>query len=142
MSRADDIEAIRRLTHVFFWGWDTGDVDAATNVFTQDGINDESRVGSYVVRGHVALRQNFEALQPSFTHAFHVVGNHIIDFDDEDHAHGTSSFDGSGVLVDGRVARARHYFFDTYVRQADGWRIKTRTAHPLTPDEPPRTLTK
>ncbi|WP_051183140.1 nuclear transport factor 2 family protein [Nocardia vinacea] len=133
MARADDIEEIRQLTYKYFWGWDVDDIDAATEVFTPDGVNDESRLGSYVVRGHAELRANFAKYRPMMTHSFHLVGNHIIEFDDDDHAHGTNYFDGVAVLQDGSEIGGKHYFADTYVRTAAGWRIATRIVHPLMP---------
>lgn len=134
MSRADDVEEIRQLTHKYFFAWDIDDIDMATNVFTEDGVNDESSLGvPYVVRGHAQLRSNYEEIRPTMTHSFHMVGGHIIDFDDDDHAHGTNVFDGVAILVGGQEVSGKHYFADTYVRTPEGWRIATRKAHTLMP---------
>lgn len=133
MTRADDLEDIRQLTYKYFWGWDVGDVDAATEVFTPDGVNDETNLGSYLVRGHAELRANFLKMRPSLSHSFHMVGNHIIEFDDADHAHGSNYFDGVAVLTDGTQLFGKHAFVDTYVRTDEGWRIATRSVRLLTP---------
>lgn len=133
VTRADDIEDIRQLTYKYFWGWDVDDVDAATEVFTADGFNDETALGASKIQGHAALRAHFAKLRPTITHSFHMVGNHIIEFDDDDHAHGTNCFDGVAVLRDGTQVSGKHAFVDTYVRTESGWRISTRTARTLTP---------
>ena len=137
MTRADDIEDIRQLTYKYFWGWDIDDVDVATEVFTVDGTHDETALGSYKVRGHDELRANFAKYRPTMTHSFHMVGNHIIELDDTDHAHGTSYFDGVAVLRDGTEVSGKHAFVDTYVRTDAGWRIATRTVRTLTPTTGP-----
>lgn len=134
MSKIDDIEAIRRLTYQHFWGWDVGDVDAAIDVFTTDAVNDQTEIGSFVLRGQEELRAHFNEWRPLMTHSFHMVGNHIIDFDDEDHAHGINCQDGVAVMAaDGAHLAGKHYFEDTYVRTSDGWRIATRRAFGLMP---------
>jgi hypothetical protein len=134
MGRMEDIEEIRQLSYKYFLGWDVGDVEVMVNVFTKDGINDQSINGSFALRGHDALREHFNEWRPSMTHSFHMVGNHIIEFDDDDHAHGTNTQDGIAVMNDGQKLTGKHYFSDEYVRTPEGWRISKRVALELVPE--------
>jgi SnoaL-like domain len=134
MARIDDIEEIRQLSYKYFWGWDADEVEVMINVFTEDGVNDQTRNGSFIVKGHDELRKHFNEWRPAMAHVFHMVGNHIIEFDDDDHAHGTNCQDGIAVMKDGSRLSGKHYFSDEYVRTPKGWRISKRVALELLPE--------
>jgi hypothetical protein len=80
IDRLESLDAIRQLAARYCLALD---IDALVNLFPSD-----VRV-SRDARGRAALRRWFdETLRVQFTGTAHVTGNHIIEFDDADHAHG------------------------------------------------------
>ncbi|HEX7096415.1 MAG TPA: nuclear transport factor 2 family protein [Acidimicrobiales bacterium] len=83
IDRLESLDEIRQLVARYALALDMRDLDALVNLFPADVrvSRDET--------GRVALRRWFdETLRSQFTGTAHVTGNHIIEFDDSDHAHG------------------------------------------------------
>ncbi len=83
IDRLESLDAIRQLAARYCLALDMRALDALVNLFPAD-----VRV-SRDASGRQALRAWFdETLRVQFTGTAHVTGNHIIEFDDADHAHG------------------------------------------------------
>ena len=83
LDRLESLDAIRQLAARYCLALDMRALDALVNLFPADVrvSRDQS--------GRPALRRWFdETLRVQFTGTAHVTGNHIIEFDDPDHAHG------------------------------------------------------
>lgn len=83
MDRLESIEEIRQLVAKYALSLDMRDLDAHVNLFAED-----IRV-SRTESGRAALKRWLDdTLRLQFTGTSHQTGNHIIEFDDADHAHG------------------------------------------------------
>jgi ketosteroid isomerase-like protein len=83
LDRLESTEEIRQLVAKYCLALDMRDLDALVSLFPED-----VRV-SREHRGRKALRAWFdETLRVQFNGTAHVTGNHIIEFDDADQAHG------------------------------------------------------
>ena len=86
IDRLESIEEIRQLVSKYSLSLDMRDLDAHVNLFAED-----IRV-SREATGRAHLKQWLDdTLRLQFTGTSHHVGNHIIEFDDPDHAHGVLS---------------------------------------------------
>ncbi len=83
INRLEAIEEIRQLVAKYSLSLDMRDLDAHVNLFAPD--IQVSRTES----GRAALKKWLDdTLRLQFTGTSHQTGNHIIEFDDETHAHG------------------------------------------------------
>jgi len=83
IDRLESLDAIRQLAAKYALSLDMRDVDAHVNLFAED-----IRVSRYAV-GRPALKIWLDAMmRDQFAGTSHHIGNHIIEFDDPDHAHG------------------------------------------------------
>jgi uncharacterized protein (TIGR02246 family) len=83
LERLEARDEIRQLVARYCLALDMRDLDALAGLFPAD-----VRVGKDQT-GRAALRAWFDqSLREQFTGTAHVTGNHIVEFDDADHAHG------------------------------------------------------
>jgi len=82
VDRLLSIEAIRQLAYRYAWATDSRDLDTLVSLFI-----DDVQVGRDL-RGREALRANLESQLHGIGISILNVGNHIIDFEDDDHARG------------------------------------------------------
>jgi len=82
LDRMESLAQIRQLPSRYALALDSRDMDALVALFVPD-----VRVGRDAT-GRAALRQWFVATMREMRTSVHLVGNHIIDFDDADHARG------------------------------------------------------
>lgn len=83
IDRLESLDAIRQLVCKYALTLDMRDVDAHVNLFAED-----IRV-SREASGRPALKVWLDAMmRDQFTGTSHHIGNHVIEFDDPDHAHG------------------------------------------------------
>ncbi|MBN7796510.1 nuclear transport factor 2 family protein [Parahaliea mediterranea] len=83
LDRLESTEEIRQLVAKYALSLDMRDLDAHVNLFAADIRVSREKVG----RGHLK-RWLDDTLRLQFTGTSHHTGNHIIEFDDADHAHG------------------------------------------------------
>ena len=119
LDRMESIAAIRQLAFKYAVAVDMRDMDAIVNLYVTD-----AKVSEHA-RGRQALKRVFAEVLRTFTSSVHHVGNHIVEFDDADNAHG---------LV---YCRCEHeigavwlpmylYYLDIYKRVDGIWYIKRR----------------
>tara|TARA_R110002110_G_scaffold415561_1_gene650765 strand:- start:66739 stop:67380 length:642 start_codon:yes stop_codon:yes gene_type:complete len=83
IDRLESLDEIRQLPARYALSLDMRDMDAHVNLFAPDIRVSRDKVG----RAHLK-RWLDDTLRLQFTGTSHHIGNHIIEFDDPDHAHG------------------------------------------------------
>ncbi len=83
IDRLESLDEIRQLAAKYALSLDMRDLDAHVNLFAPDIRVSRDQVG----RGHLK-RWLDDTLRQQFTGTAHHIGNHVIEFDDADHAHG------------------------------------------------------
>jgi hypothetical protein len=83
IDRLESLDEIRQLPARYSLSLDMRDMDAHVNLFAPDIRVSRDKVG----RAHLK-RWLDDTLRQQFTGTSHHIGNHIIEFDDPDHAHG------------------------------------------------------
>lgn len=84
LDRLESLEEIRQLAAKYSLSLDMRDLDAHVNLFAPDIRISRELFG----RAHMKAWLD-ETLRDQFTGTSHHIGNHIIEFDDADHAYGT-----------------------------------------------------
>lgn len=107
-------EQIRQLASRYAIALDARDIDTLVSLFV-----DDVRIGRDLV-GHEALRANFSDQLRDLGVTILVVGNHVIDVADGDHATGIVSCRGEIEMGDQWVVQAIQYH-DTYERRDGRW---------------------
>ena len=107
-------DQMRQLAVRYALAVDCRDLDSLVELFIPDV--DCGRLGI----GHGALRQSFESQLRGGGVSVMLVANHVIDFDDEDHAHGIVYGIAETTQPEGWVRQAIQYH-DTYERREECW---------------------
>jgi hypothetical protein len=107
-------EQIRQLASRYAIALDARDIDTLVGLFVED-----VRVGRNLV-GHDALRASFTDQLRDLGVTILVVGNHVIDVADDDHATGIVSCRGEIEMGDQWVVQAIQYH-DIYERRDGAW---------------------
>jgi ketosteroid isomerase-like protein len=119
LARLVAIEEIRRLAHAYALAIDSRDIDALVDLFVDDVQVGRDR------RGRDALREDFTRQLREVGVTILFVGNHLIDFDDEQSARGIVYCKAEVQLGDRWVHQAIQYR-DTYARRDARWRFVRR----------------
>jgi hypothetical protein len=114
IDRLESRDAIRQLVSRYGVLIDSRDLDGLTNLFV-----DDARV-TRTERGHGPLRALLEHLCRQFTTSIHFVGNHTIDFVDDDHAEGVVYCKAEHEVDDQWIVMAIQYW-DRYERRDGRW---------------------
>jgi SnoaL-like domain len=120
IDRLESLDEIRQLAAKYALSLDMRDMDAHVNLFVPDIRVSRDQVG----RAH--LKQWLDdTLRLQFTGTSHHIGNHIIEFDDADHAHGVvySKNEHETPCADGRSEWVimQMLYWDNYERQGGRW---------------------
>ncbi len=113
LERLIAIEEIRQLAYRYSLAVDSRDLGSLVELFV-----DDVRVGDQV--GRDALRESFDTMLRSVGTTILNVGNHVIDLDDPDHAHGIVYCRGEIEVADRWVIQAIQYR-DQYERRGGRW---------------------
>jgi len=119
LDRLESFEAIRQLVSRYGILIDSRDLDALTALFV-----DDVRV-TRATRGHPALRAHLEQLCRQFTTSIHFIGNHTIDFSDDDHAEGVVYSKVEHEYGEQWIVMAIQYW-DRYERRQGRWQFTGR----------------
>ena len=129
--RADDINDIVRATYLYARGLDLADPDEAASAFTDDAVWDATAVGLKRFEGIDEIHAFFVADAEGVERGAHILTNHLVDFDDDDHAHGTNYVYAECEMRSGGAIKAIALNRDKYVRTSDGWKISERIISPM-----------
>ena len=114
-------DEIRQLAERYALAVDGKDLDGVAVLFVDDVDN-----GRYGV-GHAGVKRFYDQSLRKFHCSMHLVGNHVIDFDDDQHAHGVVY-----CRAHHHILEPDHWFdvalayFDTYERRGDAWQFSRR----------------
>jgi len=114
LDRMESTDAIRQLVSRYGVLLDARDLDRVVQLFVED-----TRV-TRTERGHEALRALLEHVMRQFTTSIHFVGNHTIDFIDDDHAEGVVYCKAEHEYGDEWIVMAIQYW-DRYERREGRW---------------------
>jgi ketosteroid isomerase-like protein len=82
IERLEATEAIRQLVSAYALALDSRDVETLVSLFVDDVTTGDGRVG------REALADWFDPVLRPYKITFHLIGNHVIRFQDDDHATG------------------------------------------------------
>jgi hypothetical protein len=120
IDRLESLDAIRQLPAKYALSLDMRDLDSHVNLFPED-----VRV-SKTETGRAALKRWLDdTLRKQFTGTSHHIGNHIIEFDDPDHAHGVVYSKNEHETGPDWVIMQMLYF-DNYERIDGRWYFRRR----------------
>jgi hypothetical protein len=114
-------DSIRELALRYALAVDAKDIDAVAALFVADV--DSGRYGP----GHEGVRRFYDQSLRKFHCSMHLVANHVIDFDNDDHAHGIVY-----CRAHHHVLEPEHWFdealayWDTYERVDRRWLFRRR----------------
>ena len=83
IDRLESIDEIRQLVSKYALSLDMRDLDAHVNLFAEDIRISRDQSGRAALKSWLD-----DTLRLQFTGTSHHIGNHVIEFDDPDHAHG------------------------------------------------------
>lgn len=124
LDRIESRSAIRQLAYKYAVGIDMRDMNAIVNLYVDDVRVTKDK------RGRQALKEVFDRVLRTFTTSVHFVGNHIIEFDDADNAHGMV-YCRAEHEIDGKWYPMILYYLDIYKRVDGIWYIKRRATSEL-----------
>ena len=120
IDRLESLDAIRQLVSKYSLTLDMRDLDAHVNLFAED-----IRV-SRELTGRAALKRWLDdTLRLQFTGTSHHIGNHVIEFDSPDNAHGIVYSKNEHETGDEWVIMQMIYW-DNYVRKDGVWYFRRR----------------
>jgi ketosteroid isomerase-like protein len=140
IARLEAYEAIRQLAARYALAIDMRDIDALVGLFVDDGRNVFFTPDESGTPGGQALRARYNVTQRGYTNSLHTIHQHIIDLDDQDHAHGIVYARCEQEIEDHTWTLTAFQYWDRYERVEDRWLIAERRAMPwyFTPwQEPP-----
>ena len=120
IDRLESTEAIRQLAARYSLSLDMRDLDAHVNLFAPDIRVSRDKVG----RSHLK-RWLDDTLRLQFTGTSHQIGNHVIEFDDPDHAHGVV-YSRNEHETGPEWVIMQMLYWDNYERIAGRWYFRRR----------------
>jgi hypothetical protein len=124
LDRLESLLAIQQLAFRYAVAVDGRDLDSLVSLFTPD-----VRVGK-TERGRAALRAWFDQILRDVRVTIHFVGNHVVDFDDCDHARGIVYCHDELERPDsGLWQRGQLQYWDQYCRVDGEWYFARRRFH-------------
>jgi hypothetical protein len=132
MDRIEDRLAIRDLTSRYAYYVDTFQSDKLMELWAEDAVFDESRVGTGLHVGAGEIRAFFDELKKTVSHQAHITSNQLIEELHDLRAKGIVFSMVEAVTIAGNM-RAVVYYCDEYVKSGGRWRFQSRVIHPLMP---------
>ena len=125
IDRLESLDEIRQLPAKYSLSLDMRDMDAHVNLFAADIRVSREKVG----RAHLK-RWLDDTLRLQFTGTSHHIGNHIIEFDDPDHARGVvySKNEHETLCANGQSEWVimQMLYWDNYERMDGRWYFRRR----------------
>ena len=119
LERLESLEQIRQLPARYGLALDMRDLDALAGLFPEDVEVGQSR-------GREALRAWFDrTLRVQFTGTSHHIGNHVIEFEDADHARGVV-YSKNEHEAEAEWVIMQMMYVDDYERRAGRWYFRRR----------------
>ena len=115
LDRLESLAQIQQLPHRYALALDSRDMDALVALFAPD-----VRVGRDE-HGRDALKSWFTRTMSVMRTTIHLTANHVVDFDDADHAHGIVYCRDQLDQPDGAWEIGDLQYWDTYARAEGEW---------------------
>jgi SnoaL-like domain len=115
-------EQIRQLAARYALALDSRNIDDLVGLFVEDVRTADGG------RGRQALTEWFDSVLRPFTTTFHLIGNHVIDLADADHATGTVYCRAEHEVGDLWIVMPLQYW-DRYERRDGTWYFASRSIH-------------
>jgi SnoaL-like domain len=115
-------EEIRQLVSRYALALDSRDIATLAGLFVEDVRTADGR------QGRAALTDWFDAQMRPFTTTFHLIGNHVIDLVDDDHAEGVVYCRPEHEVGDLWIVMPLQYW-DRYERRDGHWFFRSRSVH-------------
>jgi hypothetical protein len=122
VQRLEAVEEIRQLASRYSLALDSRNVEALAALFVKDVEVHDGKVG------REALAEWFDPVLRPYGVTFHIIGNHVIDFVDDDHATGHVYCRPEHEKDDLWIVMPVVYE-DRYERQDGHWYFKSRRPH-------------
>jgi hypothetical protein len=122
LTRLEAVEEIRQLVARYALALDSRDVGTLVSLFVPDVEVHDGR------KGREALAEWFDPVLRPYRMTFHLLGNHIIDFVDDDHATGALYCRPEHEVDDLWIVMPLVYD-DRYERREGHWYFKSRRPH-------------
>jgi hypothetical protein len=119
LARLEAYEQIRQLASRYALALDSRDVPALVSLFVDDVQVGDGR------EGREALAEWFDPILRPYRTTFHIIGNHVIDLLDDDHATGVVYCRPEHEVDDLWVVMPMQYW-DRYERQQGTWKFRSR----------------
>jgi len=116
-TRTDDLVEIQQLLAKYAVTITQGDIEGLVSVFTPDG--------TYSAFGDTYVLDRFPVLVDAAPKGLFMTGTALVEFDDDTRGSATGTQPLCFIEHSAHDMRIG-YYRDTYVRTADGWRLKTR----------------
>ena len=120
IDRLESLDAIRQLPAKYALSLDMRDLDAHVNLFAPDVRVSKSESGRAALK-----RWLDDTLRLQFTGTSHQTGNHVIEFDDHDHAHGVV-YSKNEHETGAEWVIMQMLYFDNYERIDGCWYFRRR----------------
>jgi SnoaL-like domain len=126
LDRMESLAAIQQLAYRYGVAIDSRNMDMMVDLFVPD-----VRVGRDEV-GREALKRWYTKTMSYARSSCHFVGNHVVDFDDADHARGiVYCHDELDHPQEGEWIQGQLQYWDTYTRVDGEWYFERRKFHRL-----------
>jgi hypothetical protein len=122
VARLEAHEEIRQLASRYAMALDARDVEAMAATFVEDVPTHGGGVG------RAALAEWLQETLRPYTVTFHLIGNHVIDFVDDDHATGIVYCRPEHQVGDLWIVMPLQYW-DRYERREGRWYFRSRSPH-------------
>jgi hypothetical protein len=125
LDRLESLDEIRQLAAKYSLSLDMRDLDSHVNLFAEDIRVSRDKVGRAYLKHWLD-----DTLRLQFTGTSHHIGNHVIEFDDVDHAHGVvySKNEHETARSDGGTEWVimQMLYWDNYERIDERWYFRRR----------------
>jgi hypothetical protein len=119
LERLEATEQIRQLVARYALALDSRDIPSLVSLFIEDVVVGRGRVG------RAELAAWFDPLLRPYRTTFHFIGNHVIKFEDDDHASGVVYCRPEHEVGDEWIVMPMNYR-DSYVRRDGCWLFQSR----------------
>lgn len=124
LQRIEDRQSLWDLAARYCVAVDDRDIDGILACFARDGSMGHAD-GATEGQGSEGLREYYESKLVHFGHCYHYPHSQLIDFTSSDTAEGIVSAHAE-MVIDGESILAAMRYYDSYVREAGGWRFRQR----------------
>ena len=131
-DRAADLQQIIEATYRHARGVDRADPEEAIRAFTDDAVWDATALGFERLVGRESLLNFLRSDAVLVAEQFHILANHIIEFDGPTTAHGTCYLFSEARTKSGSFLKVAMLNEDSYRETSVGWQIAVRVVSLLT----------